>query len=93
MQLPPVEIQESRHEFPGPFTFKVIGKAEDNFVARVVAAVRSELGIEIDPPFKLRNTRGGRHVAITLTPEVESAQQVLALYSRLSQASGVVMLL
>jgi len=93
MSLPSVEILESLHSFPGPFTFKVIGSAEDNFLARVISAVRHELSVETDPQYSMRSTKNGAHIAITLEPECESAQQVLAIYSRLSGMNGVVMLL
>ena len=43
MTLPSVEMLESGHTFPGPYTFKVIGFAEGNFTGRVVASVRDEL--------------------------------------------------
>jgi uncharacterized protein len=93
MSLPSVEILESRHSFPGPFLFKVIGSAEDNFLARVISAVRNELNMETDPVYSMRSTKTGDHIAITLEPECASAQQVLAIYSRLSGMNGVVMLL
>lgn len=93
MSLPSVEMLESRHSFPGPFIFKVIGSAEENFLARVVSAVRHELNMETDPQYSMRSTKTGAHIAITLEPECESAQQVLAVYSRLSGMDGVVMLL
>ena len=93
LNLPNIELLESRHAFPCVFTFKVIGSAENNFTARVVAAVRDELHLEVDPPYSLRNTAHGRHVAVTLEPECESAQQVLAVYGRLTGMDGLVMLL
>ena len=93
MSLPTIELLESRHSFPGPYTIKVIGDAGDNFLARIIAAVRDELSLEVDPPLKLKTTKGGRHVSITVEPEVQTPQQVLALYSRLSQVNGLVMLL
>ena len=93
VKLPSVELLESRHAFPCHFTFKVIGAAEGNFTARVVACVRDELGLETDPPCSLRNTAHGRPVAVTLEPMCESSQQVLAVYSRLSGMDGLVMLL
>jgi len=93
IQLPAVELLESRHAFPCHYTFKVIGSAADNFTARVVACVRDELRTETDPPFSIRNTEHGRHVAITLEPMCESSKQVLAIYSRLSGMDGLVMLL
>lgn len=93
VQLPSVELLESRHAFPCHFTFKVIGAAQDNFTARVVACVRDELRMEIDPPFTIKNTEHGRHVSVTIEPMCETVQQVLAIYSRLSGMDGLVMLL
>ena len=91
MNLPSVEALELRHTFPCPYVFKVIGKADDNFLARVINCVRDELQLEEDPPFKLKTTKNGQHVSITLEPHVTDAQQVLALYSRISQTTGLVM--
>lgn len=93
LQLPSAELIESRHHFPCPYTFKVIGFADANFTARVVACVRDELRLETDPPFSLRSTAAGRHVAVTLEPLCDSSQQVLAIYSRLTGLDGLVMLL
>jgi putative lipoic acid-binding regulatory protein len=93
LNLPSHELLEMRHTFPCVYTFKVIGYAADNFTARVVACVREELRLETDPPFSLRNTAHGRHVAVTLEPTCESSQQVLAIYARLSGMDGLVMLL
>jgi putative lipoic acid-binding regulatory protein len=73
--------------------FKVIGLVEDGFAARVVAAVRDELDGAIDPPFRLRETAGGRHVSVTVEPTVQSAAQVLAIYQRIRRMAGLVMLL
>lgn len=93
MKMPPIELLEAEHEFPGPFMIKVIGEADGLFLARIVAAVRDELQSDVDPPFRMRSTKSGRHVSITLEPEFESPQQVLATYSRLSQTSGLVMMM
>lgn len=92
IKLPSLEMLETTHQFPGAYTFKVIGSETEGFVGRVVGVVREELGFSYDPPFTIRQTPAGRHVAVTLEPKVESAQQVLAVYSRLSQVRGVVML-
>jgi putative lipoic acid-binding regulatory protein len=91
-ELPAIELLESTHTFPGPYIFKVIGRAERGFVARAVAAVRDTLACAVDPPYKTRDARGGQHVAVTLEPRVESALQVLAVYRRLREMSGLVML-
>lgn len=90
--LPSREVLEAAHEFPGEYTFKIIGNVEDAFVARVMVAVREELEVNVDPPFTLRQTPSGRHVAITIQPHVDSVYRVLAIYQRLCEVSGLVML-
>jgi putative lipoic acid-binding regulatory protein len=92
-ELPSIELLESTHTFPGPFVFKVIGRVENGFAARVVAAVREELEREIDPPHRVREAVGGRHVAVTLEPEIATAQQVLDVYKRVRTITGLVMML
>ncbi len=91
--LPSIELLEKTHIFPGPFMFKVIGRAENGFAARVVAGVREALELDQDPLFKVRETLGGRHVAVTLEPTVQSASQVLAVYQRLRTLVGLVLFL
>jgi putative lipoic acid-binding regulatory protein len=73
--------------------FKVIGKSDNGFVARTVAAVRDELAAPVDPPYSVRATPGGRHVAVTLEVSVASAHQVLAVYRRIVQLTGLVIML
>jgi putative lipoic acid-binding regulatory protein len=90
--LPAIELLESTHQFPGPYMFKVIGRVDNGFVARVVAAVREELAEEQDPPFSVRQAVGGRHVAVTLQPRLQSAHQVLAVYRRVRSLAGLVVL-
>jgi putative lipoic acid-binding regulatory protein len=92
-EVPSVELLEKMHQFPGPYMFKVIGRVENGFVARVVAAVRDELAAPVDPPYKLRETAGGRHVAVTLEPTVQTGRQVLAVYRRVRTIAGLIMLM
>ena len=87
--LPSVELIDSTHAFPGPYTFKVIGCPAEGFVARIVAAVREELEGAVDPPYRIRETAAGRHVAVTVEPQVQNAWEVLAVYQRLAQIRGV----
>lgn len=92
-ELPTIELLESMHEFPVVYMFKAIGKAERGFVARAVAAVREELKLDVDPPYRSRDAVGGRHVSVTLQPAVATPDDVVAVYRRLAQLDGVVMLL
>jgi uncharacterized protein len=91
--LPAIELLEANHTFPGPYMFKVIGRVENGFVARVIAAVREVLGAPVDPPFRVREATGGRHVSVTLEPTVQNAEQVLAVYRRVRATVGLVVLL
>ena len=87
--LPSAELLDQTHEFPGNYTFKAIGRPEGGFVARIVAAIRDELENEVDPPFSVRETAAGRHVAVTVEPHVQNAWEVLAVYQRLGEVEGV----
>jgi uncharacterized protein len=88
-----VGLLERTHTFPCSYLFKAIGRSDQGFLARVVSAVREELLIEADPPYRVRQAVGGRHLSVTLEPVVQSAQQVVAIYRRLGTIDGLVMLL
>lgn len=90
--LPALALLETTHAFPCAYLFKVIGNADESIVARIIAIFRQELTIEIDPPFRVRESAGGRHLSVTVEPTVQSAHQVLAIYRRLGELQGVVML-
>lgn len=90
--LPALALLETTHEFPGAYLFKIIGSADQSIVARIIAIFRQELAVEVDPPFRVRESAGGRHLSVTVEPTVQSAHQVLAIYRRLSELEGIVML-
>ncbi|WP_240928193.1 YbeD family protein [Thalassoroseus pseudoceratinae] len=85
-----IELLQERHDFPCAFTFKAIGRSDAAFTARVLSAVRQHLDAEEDPPHSLRETSGGRHVAITVEPVVESATQVLSIHQAIAEIDGLV---
>jgi uncharacterized protein len=91
--IPELDLLDATHAFPCPYLLKVIGRTENGFAARVVAAVRDELSSAVDPPFRVRHTAGGRHVCITLEPLVQTSWQVLALYRRIRGMTGLILLL
>ncbi len=90
--LPTCDLLDRTHSFPCPYLFKIIGKADPGFLARAVAIVREELLADVDPSYRVRESVGGRHLAVTLEPVVQSAQQIIAIYRRLSALDGLVML-
>jgi putative lipoic acid-binding regulatory protein len=90
--LQAIQLLESTHQFPGTYMFKAIGKNENGFIARAVAAARDALAQPIDPPFSVREAVGGRHVSVTVTAPVQTPYQVLAVYRRMRTLVGLVML-
>lgn len=91
--LPPRELLLETHNFPCPYTFKVIGESNEEFVQNIVAAVRLGMKYDFDPPFRSKETAAGRHISLTFEPVVDNPDQVLAVYAELQQQQGVVMLL
>lgn len=85
-----LELLNATHTFPCSFTIKVIGLAENNFEDRVVEVVREALHVK-EVPFSTRETPKKKHVAVTLEPELKSAEQVLLLYERIKSVTGIVM--
>ena len=91
--LPARELLDSVHQFPGTFVFKAVGLAAPEFVTSVVSIVRLALELEFDPPFETRETPAGRHIAVTVTPWVQSSDEVLRIYENIRELPGLVMLL
>ena len=90
---PPLELLQSTHRFPCRFTFKVIGLDVEEFSLRAVTAVCCALPAGTTPDCSTRQTANGRHIAVTIEPEVHSAEQVLAIYAQLQRLEGLVLLL
>lgn len=80
---------EAQHSFPGPFTFKFIGKAAADFPARVAEAVREALALAALPPYTAKPTSTGAHVSVTLMPLVMTAADVIVVYERVTKVEGI----
>lgn len=87
-----LQLLEETHSFPCPYLFKVIGLPENNFVGRVLAAVKTELPPDAEPPFSSRKSAKGRHVSVSIEPTVAEGRQVVAIYQNLKDVAGVEML-
>lgn len=81
------------HTFPGPFMFKVIGENSPEFVLRVRDTCTVILGENASPNITTRESSKGRHQAVTLVVQVETADHVLDVYQALQTLSGVRFLL
>src|SRR5258708_28118522 len=84
--LPSAELIDSTHAFPGPYTFKVIGRPAEGFVARIIAAVREELEGDVDPPYRIRETAAGPHLAAAGGPLVQTSWGGVAVVHALRAA-------
>ncbi len=92
-QLPPLELLRSTHTFPTTFVFKVIGSAEEGFLARVLAAARTAAGMDADPQFTVRQSTNGKHIAISLAIPTDTAEKVLEIYRGLAEVEGIALLM
>lgn len=81
------------HTFPGPFVFKVIGENSPEFVLRVRETCTVVLGASAAPSITTRESAQGKHQAVTLVVQVETADLVLEVYQALQSLSGVRFLL
>lgn len=87
-----LEKLKAVHEFPGPYTFKIIGDNVPELLHAVMAAVNARLP-KANPEFSTRTSSGGRHQSITLILEVPDAEAVSVLYEEFHGLKGVRMLL
>ncbi len=89
---PSEDLLESSHSFPGTYQIKAIGNTDNNFVHRVVEAVSAELATPSELEHSVRVTPNGRHVSLTLEMNVQTAEQVRAIYARLRDVEGITLL-
>jgi putative lipoic acid-binding regulatory protein len=88
-QLPNLELIESHHKFPGPFTFKVIGDSRADFVADALTLCMAGLKEDRDFTHSSRVSSAGNHIALTLSVRVENASEVHAVYEKLLTLAGL----
>ena len=88
-----IELLNSTHDFPQPVMIKAIGFNADGFEARVVAAVRDCLQLQAEPICRTRLAKSGKHIAVTIEPEFQTAEDVLAVYEVLRKIEGLVMVM
>lgn len=91
-RLPPLELLEETHRFPGQYTFKVIGRAGDDFPERVSRAVEGALS-RPQTASRSRFSEHRRHVSVTVEINVRSAQEIHDVYLALLKLPGVLLVL
>ncbi|MEO8418728.1 MAG: DUF493 domain-containing protein [Methylophilaceae bacterium] len=76
--------EETLIEFPCDFPIKVMGETRDDFVATIIAVVRTHLPDFDASRVELRGSSGGRYTSLTCTVYVTSKPQLDNLYRALT---------
>lgn len=85
--------RESAIEFPCEFPIKVMGRADPDFVLRVVEIVREHVPDLDDRRVKTAASRRGNFVSVTVTVVATSQHQLDQVYLALNADEQVVMTL
>lgn len=84
-------LLESQHDFPGPFTFKVIFRSAPGVGEGILAAIAEETTLrELHGEPSLRASSGGKYVAMTFDLVVAEANDVLRVYAVMQRLESVV---
>ena len=80
------------HQFPGPYTFKIIGDNQPELLTSAIAAMTTLLP-NAQPQITRRQSGGGNHQSITIILEVPSAETVYDIYEAFRALPGIRVLL
>ncbi len=85
--------EETLFEFPCQFPIKAMGKNISEFDSIVVSIVRNHAGDIMEGAVKVRPSKGDKFLAVTVTIEAQSKQQLDAIYQDLNDSPAVIMVL
>ena len=89
-----LELLRATHQFPGEYHLSVITLSQDKVFSDLRAAVEDGLPAPLgDSAYELVPSRGGKYTSHRFKVPCDSAEDVLALYARLSRVKGVVTML
>ena len=80
---------EGGEQFPCYYTFKVFGRRSDSFaetVRRIVGFTLGHIGLD---SMKVRESAGGRYMAVSIVTRIESRAQLERIYADLHDAQEV----
>lgn len=79
--------------FPTPYSIKVMGRKTEDFEAQVLTLVRPYLGDQASFETKLRFSRDGNYLSLTVTIQAQSKEQLDKIYRAISAHEQVLMVL
>ena len=85
-------LLEEQHDFPGPYTFKIVGPNTEEWQQRVISSASDVLG-NIKDMVGTKTSGGAHYVSLTIDAVVQDAEQVLAVYDVLKKIEDVKMLI
>ncbi len=93
MKLPPIELIELVHKFPGPYTFKIIAANDEAIIKNILEVIQIKLNLVVAPAYLIRLSDSGKHVSLTLELNLQKSQEVHVVYEALCKTTGVLLLL
>ena len=88
-----MRLLEEYHEFPGSYTFKIIGPNYPEWFNQIKAAAESVLGDIGDSLKPSASSKNMRYMSLSLEVHVKSSAQVLEVYDVLKKVPDVKMLI
>ena len=88
-----IDRLEAVHSFPTSYTFKVIGENRSTLAADVRKSLTGLVGPSAEIEITERESKGGRHLALTVRTVMQNAQQVLDAYEQLKTLTSVTYIL
>jgi putative lipoic acid-binding regulatory protein len=93
LKLPPIELLESTHQFPGPYIFKIITNTDEGTLKNILSVLQTALKLPSLPVYTSRLSESGKHTSLTVELELQKAQEVHLVYEALYKTPGVLLLL
>ncbi len=85
--------QETLLEFPCQFPIKAMGKARPDLDVIVLERVLPHVDSILEGAVKIRESKGGKYLAVTVTIEATSRSQLDAIYQSLTDCPEILMVL
>jgi putative lipoic acid-binding regulatory protein len=86
-----MEEQETLLKFPCEFSLKAMGLATDDFDALIVEIASRHVSYIGEGAVRIRPSRGGKYLAVTVTFVATSKRQLDAIYQDLTDHERVLM--
>lgn len=87
------EGEVTNMEFPCDFPIKIMGRANLDFELKILSIIRKHTPDLGETAIRVRHSKEGNYMSITVTIPAKSKQQLDAIYQELSSEKTVLMLL